>query len=65
MWFRKPKLPAAKTPQLERGERVLAWAPHGSRTRSWSPTAGSVLPGPATGCGWHEIHKATWAGRRR
>lgn len=59
----KRKLPAAARPKLERDERVLAWA--------WAATDGVVvvttrgvwLPGRER-LGWHEIHKAMWAGSR-
>jgi hypothetical protein len=63
---RRRKPPANVRPALERNERVLAWA----RTAD-DPAAAVVvtnlglwLPGQDGRLGWHQIHKATWAGSR-
>ena len=58
MWFRKPKLPASKTPSLDEGERIVAWAPQGPDAIVVT-NRGLWLP-PRTRLRWHEIHKATW-----
>lgn len=58
MWFRRPKLPASKTPRLETGERVVAWTPHGSDAVVVT-NRGLFIPGRDR-LRWHEIHKATW-----
>jgi hypothetical protein len=58
VWFRKPKLPASKTPELESGERVVAWTPHGADAVVVT-NRGLFLPGRSR-LRWHEIHKATW-----
>jgi hypothetical protein len=63
---RRRKPPANVRPALERNERVLAWA------RTADEPAGAVvvtnlglwLPGRDGRLGWHQIHKATWAGSR-
>jgi hypothetical protein len=63
--FGRRKLPGSLRPKLDSGERLLAWA----RTAD-DPgqavvvtTFGLWLPGRPR-LGWHEIHKATWAGSR-
>jgi hypothetical protein len=62
---RRRKPPAKLRPALERGERVLAFA----RVTDDAATAvvvtnlGLWLPGRPR-LGWHQIHKATWAGSR-
>ena len=58
MWFRKPKLPASKTPQLEPGERVVAWTPQGPNAVVVT-NRGLHIPG-RNRLPWHEIHKAIW-----
>jgi hypothetical protein len=58
MLFRKPKLPASKTPALEDGERILAWTPHGVDAIVVT-NRGLWLPGRPR-LRWHEIHKAIW-----
>jgi hypothetical protein len=63
---RRRKPPASLRPALERNERVVAWA------RTADSPAGAVvvttqglwLPGRAERLGWHQVHKATWAGSR-
>jgi hypothetical protein len=72
------RLPRERTPRLDRDERVVAWA-GGSRDEVvvvtnlglWLPEAETVAaPGSVSGSGirsrlgWHEIHKATWSGRK-
>jgi hypothetical protein len=62
----KRKLPVAARPRLERDERVSAWASIVDRSASDAvvvTTHGLFLPGHER-LGWHEIHKATWAGSR-
>ena len=66
MFGRRRKPPASLRPALERNERVLAWARSAD-----DPTAAVVvtslglwLPGRPERLGWHQIHKATWAGSR-
>jgi hypothetical protein len=58
VWFRKPKLPASKTPALENGERVVAWTPQGADAVVVT-NRGLWIPGHPR-MRWHEIHKATW-----
>ena len=66
MFGRSRKVPAKLRPDLERDERVLAWA-----LSSVSEPAAAVvvtnrgvwLPGQGR-LGWHEIHKATWSNSR-
>lgn len=75
-FWRRPKLPVAERPPLERDERVVAWARvAGDRVvvvtnkGLWLPAgepASEPSGEPAAGgrrLGWHEIHKATWSGR--
>jgi hypothetical protein len=57
--FGRKKLPAALTPELERDERVLAWAETGSSALV-ATNRGLWLP-DSVRMGWHEVHKATWA----
>jgi hypothetical protein len=70
----KRRLPSRARPALTRDERVVAWA----RTADAPPrrgraerdgvvivtTQGMWLPGRAERLGWHQVHKATWAGSR-
>jgi hypothetical protein len=58
VWFRKPKLPASKTPPLETGERVVAWTPQGPDAVVVT-NRGLFIPG-RNRLRWHEIHKAVW-----
>jgi len=58
VWFRKPKLPVSKTPQLENGERVVAWTPQGPDAVVVT-NRGLFIPGRSR-MRWHEIHKAIW-----
>src|SRR5262245_5692602 len=59
VFWRKPKLPAAKTPELEGGERVVAWSPAGDEAVVVT-NRGLFIPGRSR-LRWHEIHKATWS----
>lgn len=66
LFRRRRTLPAEHRPQLDRDERVVAWA-LASRGALVGTTRGLWLPGdgvdrPATRLGWHEIHKAGWDG---
>lgn len=60
---RRSKLPAALRPALEPEERVVAWAQVGEDAAVVATNRGLFLPGKAR-LGWHEIHKAAWAGRQ-
>ena len=53
-------------PPLERDERVLAWARAADDPAAAVvvTTLGLWLPGRPERLGWHQIHKATWAGSR-
>lgn len=65
LFGRRPKLPAGLRPELDRDERVLAWAAVGTGDAEaalvatnrglWVPERGRL--------GWHEIHKVAWSGR--
>jgi hypothetical protein len=59
VFWRKPKLPASKQPELEGGERVVAWSPAGEEAVVVT-NRGLFLPGRPR-LRWHEIHKATWS----
>ena len=59
---RRPKLPAALRPALERDERVLAWAAVDGDQVVVATNRGLWLPDRGR-LGWHEIHKAAWSGR--
>jgi hypothetical protein len=67
LFRRKP--PAKLRPKFDRSERVLAWARTAENHGAAGPgvvvvtTLGLWLPGRAR-LGWHQIHKATWAGAR-
>ncbi|NLU78992.1 hypothetical protein HCA58_11510 [Micromonospora sp. HNM0581] len=76
LFRRRPKLPPADRPPLERDERVLAWAAAGDggpapATRHGAEGGGVVvatnlglwLPGRARRIGWHDVVKAVWSGR--
>lgn len=65
-WFsrkgRRPELPRSARPVLARDERILAWAATATATEPMVVTSmGLWLPGRPR-LGWHEIHKAIWAG---
>ncbi|WP_412540146.1 hypothetical protein R8Z50_30670 [Longispora sp. K20-0274] len=60
MFFRKPKLPAASTPSLAPGERVVAWAPL-AEGHLVATNLGLWLTREQR-LGWHEVSKATWSG---
>jgi hypothetical protein len=59
----KRKLPAELRPPLDRDERVLGWAATAEGGAVVATNLGLLLPGRDGRLGWHEIHKATWAGR--
>jgi hypothetical protein len=63
---RRRKPPANLRPQLERNERVLAWARVAGDPGSAVvvTTYGLWLPGRTERLGWHLVHKATWTGSR-
>lgn len=63
---RRRKPPANVRPALERNERVLAWARSidDPAVAVVVTTLGLWLPGTAGRLGWHQVHKATWAGSR-
>jgi hypothetical protein len=58
VWFRRAKLPAAKSPPLEDGERIVTWTPLGPDAVVVT-NRGLWLPGRSR-LRWHEIHKAIW-----
>jgi hypothetical protein len=62
LFRRRPKLPAANRPPLERDERILTWAAVGDDKALVATTRGLWLP-DGKRLGWHEIHKAAWSGR--
>ena len=62
LFNRRPSLPAALRPQLDRDERVVAWAMAGDDQAVVATNHGLRLPGGSR-LGWHEIHKAAWSGR--
>jgi hypothetical protein len=59
---RRPKLPAALRPALEKDERILAWAAVSDDSALVATNRGLWLP-DGVRLGWHEIHKAAWSGR--
>jgi hypothetical protein len=59
---RRPKLPAALRPALEKDERILAWAAVSGDSALVATNRGLWLP-DGVRLGWHEIHKAAWSGR--
>jgi hypothetical protein len=63
---RRRKPPANLRPALERNERVLAWARSADHPDAAVvvTSLGLWLPGRPDRLGWHQIHKATWAGSR-
>ncbi|BCJ60847.1 hypothetical protein [Micromonospora endophytica] len=66
LFRRRPKLPPAARPPLERDERVLAWAAAGNGEGDGVVVASNLglwLPGRSHRLGWHEIVKAVWSGR--
>jgi hypothetical protein len=62
LFHRRPRLPAAKRPALDRDERVLAWADAPEEQVVIATNRGLWLPGQPL-LGWHEVHKAAWSGR--
>lgn len=66
LFRRRPRLPAAARPPLERDERVLAWAAAGNGEGDGVLVAtnlGLWLPGRGQRFGWHDVVKAAWSGR--
>ncbi|MEG3635598.1 hypothetical protein [Micromonospora palythoicola] len=66
LFRRRPKLPPADRPPLERDERVLAWAAAGNGEGDGVVVAtnlGLWLPGRGHRIGWHDVVKAVWSGR--
>jgi len=59
---RRPKLPASLRPELDRDERVVAWAAIGDDRALVATNRGLWVPERGR-LGWHEIHKAAWSGR--
>lgn len=61
---RRPRLPSARRPPLDRDERVLAWSDTAGDGDAvvLATNRGLWLPG-LNRLGWHEIHKAVWSGR--
>jgi hypothetical protein len=59
---RRPKLPAALRPALDRDERVVAWAGLADERALVATNRGLWVPERGR-LGWHEIHKAAWSGR--
>ena len=65
MFGLKKRLRSADRPKLERDERVIAWAPvAGSTGRPVVVTTRGVFLPDHERLGWHQIHKAAWAGPR-
>ncbi len=61
---RRPPVPAALKPPLEREERVLAWAPlAGSDQQILVATNRGLWLPEGKRLGWHDIHKAAWSGQ--
>ncbi|MFV2102594.1 hypothetical protein [Micromonospora sp. LOL_024] len=66
LFRRRPKLPPAARPPLERDERLLAWAAAGNGEGDGVVVAtnlGLWLPGRSHRIGWHDLVKAVWSGR--
>src|SRR5690606_425669 len=61
---RRRALPSHLRHPLAGGERVVAWAPAPPDGAVVATNLGLFLPGRRERLGWHEIHKATWDGRR-
>ncbi|MGX6607762.1 hypothetical protein ACWKSP_37395 [Micromonosporaceae bacterium Da 78-11] len=59
---RRPSIPAALKPPLEREERILTWAAISDTQLLVATNRGLWLP-DGRRLGWHEIHKAAWSGR--
>jgi hypothetical protein len=60
---RHRSLPPGLRPNLEPGERVVAWAPVPPAAAVVATDRGVHLPGRAGRLGWHDIHRAAWTGR--
>ncbi|WP_341717147.1 hypothetical protein QQG74_24945 [Micromonospora sp. FIMYZ51] len=66
LFRRRPKLPSAARPPLDRDERMLTWAAAGNGEGDGVVVASNLglwLPGRSHRLGWHEIVKAVWSGR--
>jgi hypothetical protein len=63
LFRRTRRLPADRRPPLDRDERVLAWSPVSDTEMVVVTNRGLWLPGESERLGWHQIHKAVWAGR--
>jgi hypothetical protein len=61
--LRRRKIPAAARPKLDRDERVVAWASTSEGKAAVVTNLGLWMPDRER-IGWHEIHKASWAGTR-
>jgi hypothetical protein len=59
---RRPKLAADRRPDLERDERILAWADAPDDQVVVATNRGLWLPGTGR-LDWHRINKAAWSGR--
>jgi hypothetical protein len=57
-------LPVDRRPALAADERIVAWAGGTGDDVVVATNLGLWLPGAEGRLGWHEIHKATWSGRR-
>lgn len=64
MFGRRRKLPPPELrPPLDPDEWVLGWAGTGEGGAVVATNLGMFLPGRTGRLGWHEVHKAAWAGR--
>jgi len=59
--LRRRKIPAAARPKLDRDERVVAWASTSEGKATVVTNLGLWMPDRER-IGWHQIHKASWAG---
>jgi hypothetical protein len=59
--LRRRKIPAAARPKLDRDERVVAWASTSEGKAAVVTNLGLWMPDRER-IGWHQIHKASWAG---
>jgi hypothetical protein len=57
-------LPVDRRPPLDQDERLVAWAGATDDEVVVVTNRGVWLPGVEQRLGWHEVHKATWAGRQ-
>jgi len=63
MFGGRGRVPPELRPPLDRDERVLGWAATAEGGAVVATSLGLFLPGWDGRLGWHEIHKAAWAGR--